>query len=73
MSSQNWRRVTGSTPLVGSSRKTMVGRCRRATEKASFWRQPRGSALTRVSAAASSFRRASMAPMRSRISASVRP
>ena len=48
MSSQNWRRVTGSTPPVGSSRNTMLGSWKMANEKASFCFQPRGNDFTIV-------------------------
>ena len=48
--SQNWRRVMGSTPPVGSSRNTISGLCMVATMKASFCLHPSGNAFTRSSA-----------------------
>ena len=40
MSRQNWRRDSGSTPPVGSSRKRIGGSWRIAQPSASRWRQP---------------------------------
>ena len=49
MSSQNCRRVTGSTPPVGSSRKTTFGSWKIDTENESFCFHPNGNDFTSTS------------------------